>query len=180
MWRLKDVSSTVSSDTEKPATSVWAGIRQVFVSRLAGRFSAVALFILAVGAGILTIVFLNTAPTVESSSETVALLLYLDLAILLLLGTVIAHRTYRLWAQRRSGVAGSRLHIKFTLLFACVAVTPAILVALFSLIFIRYGGEAWVGDKVQTAISESLHVAEAYLEAVSYTHLRSHETGLDL
>jgi two-component system nitrogen regulation sensor histidine kinase NtrY len=42
-------------------------------------------------------------------------------------------------------------------------VTPTIIVAVFSYLFFSFGIESWFSDKVRTAISESLAVAEAYL-----------------
>jgi two-component system, NtrC family, nitrogen regulation sensor histidine kinase NtrY len=42
-------------------------------------------------------------------------------------------------------------------------VTPTIIVAVFSYLFFSYGVESWFSDRVHTAITESLAVAEAYL-----------------
>ncbi len=49
------------------------------------------------------------------------------------------------------------------MLFSLVAVTPTIIVAVFSYLFFSFGIEAWFSERVRTALSESQAVAEAYL-----------------
>ncbi|MGH7060487.1 MAG: ATP-binding protein, partial [Stellaceae bacterium] len=90
-------------------------------------------------------------------------LLNLDLILLLALGALLAERLLQVWAERRRGLAGSRLQIRLVVLFSLIAVTPTIIVAVFSYLFFSFGVESWFSDKVRTAISESLAVAEAYL-----------------
>ena len=100
------------------------------------------------------------APGLERSSLS---LLNLDLVLLLALGALIARRLLQGWAERRRGLAGSRLQIRLVVLFSLIAVTPTIIVAIFSYLFFSYGVESWFSDRVRTAITESLAVAEAYL-----------------
>jgi len=68
------------------------------------------------------------------------------------------------WVERRTGAAGARLHVRIVVMFSAVAVTPAILVALFSALVINYGVEQWFNARVSTAIDESQAVAKAYME----------------
>ena len=82
---------------------------------------------------------------------------------MLALGALIAKGLLQVWAERRRGLAGSRLQIRLVVLFSLIAVTPTIIVAIFSYLFFSYGVESWFSDKVRTAISNSLAVAEAYL-----------------
>jgi len=49
-------------------------------------------------------------------------------------------------------------------LFSLVAVTPTIIVAVFSYLFFSFGVETWFSERVRTALSESQAVAEAYLD----------------
>ena len=49
-------------------------------------------------------------------------------------------------------------------LFSLIAVMPTIIVAVFSYLFFNFGVEAWFSDKVRTAISESVAVADAYVK----------------
>ncbi|MBF0323710.1 sensor histidine kinase NtrY-like [Magnetospirillum moscoviense] len=96
--------------------------------------------------------------------RTVLSLLALDVALLLGLGVLVGLRIVSVWRAHRRGTTGSRLHLKFVLLFSLVALTPAILVSVGSTVFFRYGVEGWFSDRVRTALQASLAVAKAYQE----------------
>jgi two-component system nitrogen regulation sensor histidine kinase NtrY len=115
-------------------------------------------------AGIATYGALTDRFVVDSDSKILVLLLYVDLILLVLLGAVVVRRLAILWAERRRGLAGSRLHGQLVLLFSVVAVTPTIIVAVFSLLFFNLGVDAWFSDRIKTVVNESLTVAEAYLQ----------------
>jgi two-component system nitrogen regulation sensor histidine kinase NtrY len=136
---------------------LWAG-------RIAlGRKIAIALAIPALGSGVATYLALTGAPPFGPRPGAVLSLLNLDLVLLLALGAVVAKRLIEVWAERRRGLAGSRLQIRLVVLFSLIAVTPTIIVAIFSYLFFSFGIESWFSDKIRTAITESLAVAEAYL-----------------
>jgi len=128
-----------------------------------GRFAAIALTVAAIASGITTYVTLTGSPPYGPDPDTVLVLLNLDLVLMLLLGALIARRVARLWVERRRGLAGSRLHARLVLLFSLVAVTPAILVAVFSALFFNFGIQAWFSERVSTALKESLAVTDSYL-----------------
>lgn len=131
-------------------------------SRLSRKF-AIALAIAAVASGVATYAAMTDAG-VAPDPRTVLLLLRLDLILLLLLGAVVAGRIVKLWAERRRGLAGSKLHVQLVLLFSALAVAPAIVMALFSALFFNLGIEAWFSERVRVALDESLAVAQAYLQ----------------
>jgi two-component system nitrogen regulation sensor histidine kinase NtrY len=136
---------------------IWAGrigLRHKF---------AIALAVAALASGIATYMALTGAPPFGPHPGAVLSLLNLDLLLLLALGALIAKRLLQVWAERRRGLAGSRLQIRLVVLFSLIAVTPTVIVAVFSYLFFSFGVESWFSDKVRTAISESLAVAEAYL-----------------
>ena len=81
-----------------------------------------------------------------------------------MLGVVLAGRLTRVWAERRRGSAGARLHVRLVLLFSGVAIVPTIMVAGFAVAFFHFGIQAWFNDPVRIAITESLQVARGYLE----------------
>jgi two-component system, NtrC family, nitrogen regulation sensor histidine kinase NtrY len=128
-----------------------------------GRKLAIALAIPALASGIATYLALTGAPPFGPHPGAVLALLNLDLILLLALGAVIAKRLIEVWAERRRGLAGSRLQIRLVVLFSLIAVLPTIIVAVFSYLFFSFGVESWFSDRVRTAITESLAVAEAYL-----------------
>ncbi len=94
----------------------------------------------------------------------VLVLLCVDLVLVLLLSVVVARRLVRIWAARRKGSAGSGLEGRLVALFGLLAVTPAIVVTLFSVWFLHVGVNAWFSDRVREAVDTSLQVAQAYLE----------------
>ena len=118
----------------------------------------------AVIAGIATVVIMVGAFKTALDVKIILNLVYLDGIILLLLGLVIAWRLVTVWQDRRSGQAGSGLHVRLVMLFGLVAVTPAILVAVFSAVFINYGLDVWFNQHVSTTINQSRVVADAYLK----------------
>ncbi len=91
-------------------------------------------------------------------------LVLVNLTVLVVLLASLAGRLVRVWAERRRGSAGSRLHVRLVLLFGVVAVVPAILVAGFSAVFFNLGIQAWFSDRVRVALDASLAASRAYLD----------------
>ncbi|NCC22243.1 MAG: PAS domain-containing sensor histidine kinase [Alphaproteobacteria bacterium] len=118
----------------------------------------------AILSGFATYAALKAMPPFGDDSDTIFWLLNLDLVILLALVSLIALRIVALWAGRRQGAAGSRLHVRLVLIFCFLAATPAILMTGFSAYFFHYGIQAWFSERVRTAVNESQAVAEAYLQ----------------
>src|ERR1700686_3271638 len=127
------------------------------------RKMAIALASAALASGIATYLGLTRAPPFGPRPRVVLPLLNLDLVLLLALAALVAKRLVEVWAERRRGLAGSRLQVRLVGLFSLIAVTPTIIVAVFSYLFFSFGIEAWFSDKVRTAISESVAVADAYV-----------------
>ncbi|WP_019643758.1 sensor histidine kinase NtrY-like [Novispirillum itersonii] len=129
-----------------------------------GRKLAIALTLAALLSGIATYGVMTGvwAPS-NPDSNALLVLINLDLVLLLVLAAVVARRLIRLWLDRRSGGAGTRLHLRFVGLFSAVAVTPAILMAVFSALFFDISIQSWFGERVRTALSESQAVAQSYL-----------------
>ena len=124
---------------------------------------AYGLVVVAVGSGMATVATMTGPAALATEPRTILFLLYVDAALLFLLGIVVARQVIHVWIERRQGLAGSRLHIRLVVLFSLVAVTPAILVAIFSGLFLNFGVQAWFSERVRTALNESVAVATAYL-----------------
>ena len=125
---------------------------------------AIALAAAALASGVATYLALTGAPPFGPRPGVVLSLLYLDLVLLLLLAALVAKRLVEVWVERRRGLAGSRLQIRLVGLFSLIAVLPTIIVAVFSYLFFSFGVESWFSDKVRTAITESVAVADAYVK----------------
>jgi two-component system, NtrC family, nitrogen regulation sensor histidine kinase NtrY len=139
--------------------------RQVDWARRVGleRKLTVALLVAALISGFTTYAAL-TGSFGALQDRVTLLLVLIDLIVLLLLGTALARRLVALWVERRKGLAGARLHARMVLLFSLVAVTPTIVVAVFTTLFLNLGVNAWFSDQVSTAIKDSQAVAAAYLQ----------------
>ena len=125
---------------------------------------AIMLAAAALASGVATYLALTGVPPMGPGPGVVLSLLYLDLVLLLLLATLVAKRLVEVWLERRRGLAGSRLQIRLVGLFSLIAVLPTIIVAVFSYLFFSFGVESWFSDKVRTAITESVAVADAYVK----------------
>jgi two-component system, NtrC family, nitrogen regulation sensor histidine kinase NtrY len=89
------------------------------------------------------------------------LLVIFSLGLMLL--ALIGWRMVRLWGERRAGGAGARLHSRLVAMFSVIAVTPAILVAVFAVVTLNLGVEAWFSSHVKTAIDNADNVAQLYM-----------------
>jgi two-component system, NtrC family, nitrogen regulation sensor histidine kinase NtrY len=125
---------------------------------------ATVLAVAASASGLATYLALTGALPFARGPNTVLTLLNLDLVLLLVLAAVVARRFFAVWAERRRGLAGSRLQSRLVGLFCLIAILPTIVVAVFSYVFFSFGIEAWFSDKVRTAITESVAVADAYVK----------------
>jgi two-component system nitrogen regulation sensor histidine kinase NtrY len=125
---------------------------------------AVLLLVAALVSGLATYLAMTGAFDIRPEPFTILVLLLINLAVLLMLGTVVTLRLAALWRERRRGLAGARLHARLVLWFSLMAVTPAVLVAVFSAMFLHQGMDTWFSDRVRTAVKDSLIVARAYLQ----------------
>jgi len=116
--------------------------------------------------------FTGSVPFLPATPTTLLVLLNLDLVLLLAIAALIAHRAVGLWMERRRRTAGSGLHVRLVASFSLVAAAPAIVVTTFSVVFMHNGLQNWFSSQVDTALSNSLTVAEAYMQEQSRTAAR--------
>ncbi len=145
-------------------THVFGRTFQLF--RALSRSSLFALIVCAaaVVSGIFTYLTLTGIAPYDPGSGTMVVLFVIDLSLVLTMGALIAWRVTKLWSDRKSGAAGARLHVRLVGTFAAIAVMPAILVAVFAAVSLNLGVEAWFSERVQTALDNSVSVADAYVE----------------
>jgi len=129
---------------------------------LLGKIVTLLLAAFALALGISTFVMLSGG--VPLTPNLMFALVLANLVVLLLLGAVLAGRITRIWVEQRRGSAGSRLHVRLVLLFSVVAVTPAIVVAVFATAFFNLGIQSWFNDSVRIALNEGLEASRGYLE----------------
>ncbi|WP_341910676.1 PAS domain-containing sensor histidine kinase [Ferrovibrio terrae] len=124
----------------------------------------IALAIAALVAGTLTYLAMTPGANRELTPRDVQILLLTDLVILLSLTSLVARRLVVLWMQRRRGVAGSRLHARMVMMFAGVTALPTVLMTLFAVLFFNLGLQTWFSERVNSAVSASVAIAEAYIQ----------------
>jgi len=129
-----------------------------------GRKLVYALIPAAAVMGIATYAVLSSSGLKGADPTLVFAVFVADVILLLTLATVVAWRVVALWVAHRKGSAGSQLHVRLVVLFALVAATPALIMAIFFALFFEFGLKSWFDNQVSTAVNESLAVAEAYLK----------------
>lgn len=129
-----------------------------------GRNIAVVLTVAAFISAIVTyIVITGSEAPLGIKPQRVLRLLVINILLLTMLAAIIGVRIYSLWSNLRAGGAGSKLQKRILILFSLVAILPTITVSVFSALFFNIGIQTWFNERVQTAVGESLAVAEAYL-----------------
>jgi two-component system nitrogen regulation sensor histidine kinase NtrY len=158
-----------SETTLAPASGFLAGFMDWTRRAQLERKLAFVFVVLGVLSGSATFVVITGDLPIAGEPETLLLLLTADLVLMLGLSALVARRLALIWIQRRRGLAGARLHGRLVALFSVVAVTPTIVVAVFSVMLFDLGLRAWFSERVSTAVHNSLAVAEAYTQE----HLRT-------
>lgn len=141
-----------------------ASLRARFENSWLGRNLALIMVLAALTAGISTFIVITGASTPFGlKPRRVLTFLSVDITLLVILVTIIAKRVYTLWTSLRAGSSGSQLQKRILVLFSIVTITPTIIVSVFAFLFFNLGIQTWFNERVQTAVNESLVVAEAYL-----------------
>ncbi|MFE3835745.1 ATP-binding protein [Pseudogemmobacter sonorensis] len=96
------------------------------------------------------------------TSDALRVILLADLVYVLVVAALVMARVARMIADRRSQSAGSRLHLRLSVVFAGVALVPTVLVAVFAVFSLNLGLEGWFSERVRSVVGSSLAAAQAY------------------
>ncbi|POO57396.1 sensor histidine kinase NtrY-like [Agrobacterium rosae] len=117
------------------------------------------------------------APTTNVVIASVVINSLLVLGLMYLIGREIG----RLMKARRRGRAAARLHVRIVALFSIVAITPAVLVAIFASITLNVGLDRWFALRTQSIVDSSSNIAQAYmLENAGYLQGQTLSMATDL
>jgi two-component system nitrogen regulation sensor histidine kinase NtrY len=119
--------------------------------------------LLAVISGVTTYMLLTGLTPYTLDRTGLIVLMLINLALVLTLATLIGWRLARLWATRRSGRAGAKLHVRLVAWFSLIAVVPAILVAVFAAVTLNLGLDAMFSSPVKTALGSAENIGRAYM-----------------
>lgn len=126
--------------------------------------AALLLVLIALLCALFTYIVITGGPTpLGIKPWRVQTLMFVNVSMLLLLVAVVALRIRALWNALRIDKAGTKLQKRILILFSVVTIVPTLVVSLFSAVFFSLGIQTWFNDRVQTAVENSLQVAEAYL-----------------
>ncbi len=75
----------------------------------------------------------------------------------------VLKQIYTLFFQAKLKIAGYELHKKLAILFSVVCLMPSIIISAFSIFTINTALEGWFSEKISTAVSQSVEVANKYL-----------------
>ncbi|MEX2642086.1 MAG: PAS domain-containing sensor histidine kinase [Acetobacterales bacterium] len=143
-----------------------------------GRKATIAFAMLAAACGVGTYLALSGEPP---EPEHLRQLIQLNVGMLVILAVLVCRRIFRVWVDRRRGSAGSKLHIRLVVVFALVAVTPTVVVAVLSLAVFDSALTDWFSTRVRTALRESLSASQAYLRENSQEIvIETRDMALDL
>ncbi|MEJ8573194.1 PAS domain-containing sensor histidine kinase [Microbaculum marinum] len=114
-------------------------------------------------AGSATFAVLTGLTPIEPDENVVSAALVVNLILVAGLAGIVSVELWRLWAARRRGTAGARLHLRILSLFAVIAVVPAVIVAIIAGLTLSRGLDTWFSERTQAIMQTSLSVADAYL-----------------
>ena len=137
------------------------GVSNILDSLLTSSFATFIVVFLGPLLSIIT--FLAFSITEDSSRpELLSAIIILDLLYILIVGILILLKVSKVFANRRNRGGGSTLHLRITSVFSILAISPAIIVAVFATISLNFGLEGWFSEKVQRVVGNSLESARAY------------------
>ena len=131
-----------TTDEAGGASRIWLWLRrfEAWAERIGlARKFMFFLMLAAAGMGVATYPVFTRSGLSETDPSLVLGVLITDLVLLLVLAIVVARRVVAIWAARRRGSAGSRLHTRLVLMFGLVAATPAIIMSVFFALFFDLG-----------------------------------------
>ncbi|MDE1174225.1 MAG: PAS domain-containing sensor histidine kinase [Parvibaculaceae bacterium] len=124
---------------------------------------AIGFAIAAIALGTFTYMLLTGLTPFQPTRALLLALLVANLAVVFVLFALISWRVAKVIIARASGSAGAKLHSRLVATFAILAVTPAIIVAVFAAVTLNRGLDFWFTQRAQLIMTNAQTVAEAYL-----------------
>ena len=115
-------------------------------------------------AGVLLFLLATASANTSLFAAHYPLLLILNAALAMLLAALVAWQLVLLWRKYRARVFGSRLTLRFLLLFALMAVVPGALVYTVSVQFLSKSIESWFDVKVDAALEGGINLGQSAID----------------
>jgi two-component system nitrogen regulation sensor histidine kinase NtrY len=125
------------------------------------------LWVLTIFSAVLTYQQITNSNQIIENAMRVWGLLVVNFVLMLALGGMYARRIFFALTRMKTQVgtsSTSALKKRMMIAFGVVTMVPTLSVSLFAFFFFNLGIQTWFNDRVKTALSESLAVAEAYFD----------------
>ncbi len=132
------------------------------LSRLTG-WAGFALVLLGIVCGLSTFAILTGLTPITPTAQVTSALLLTNTILLIIMAVMIGGQVLFLVQERRRGTPGASLHIRLISLFSLIAIVPAIIVAVFAVVTLNRGLDAWFSQRTQAIVNSAVTVAEAYI-----------------
>lgn len=96
-------------------------------------------------------------------SLVIALVL-LDSTLLLALTLFLLRNKLRTFINKRIKSGKSKIQDRIINTFCIAAITPTVLLSIFSISFFNFGLKSWFDHRINSVLTNSLHIAESYIE----------------
>ena len=157
--RLNAVWKILTSFSKNKSFSKWL----TNYSNLKPFQPVVNIFLILLGPLLAIATYLFLGPfNVVGQSAWLRFFLLLDLIYVLLIVGIVLIRILFVLSQRRSRLAGSKLHFRLAGVFTTMSLLPTITVAVFATVSINLGLETWFSERVQSVVGASLSAARSY------------------
>ena len=120
--------------------------------------------LVALAIGVLTIYTLASFDPGQQDNGVLTTLIAIDVVAVIVVAGFVIRQILRLWVERRQKMAGYQLHWRLALLFGGVAALPAVVTTVFALFVVDYSLRGWFADRISTAVTGSVQVADSYFE----------------
>ena len=119
--------------------------------------------------GVLTFLTFINKSFIQLNDFNLQVLLFADLALLVIFFGVIIRETYKILKEKKKGTLGSETSLRYILFFSGTTLLPSIIIAIFSLFLFNFGIQNFFNEKITQAVNNSYDVAQNYLEETKLT-----------
>jgi two-component system nitrogen regulation sensor histidine kinase NtrY len=102
-----------------------------------------------------------------SSNMVIFTLISLNVVLLILVIFLVTRNIAKLVLERKRGVLGTKLRTKLVAAFVTLTIIPTMVLFFTSIVFLNRSMEGWLSSEVETAIEESMNVANIYYKEAS-------------
>ena len=102
-----------------------------------------------------------------SSNVVIFTMISLNVVLLMLVIFLVTRNLAKLLLERKRGVLGTRLRTKLVAAFVTLTIIPTMVLFFTSILFLNRSMEGWLSSEVETAIAESMNVANIYYKEAS-------------